>query len=208
MPINKMLKLKTRPIGSVTSEHFELVEEQVAELDEGQILVKVLYLSFDPTQRGWLNDVKSYVPPVQIGEVMRAGSVGQVIETRDSNFSNGDTGYSRIALFYVDVAALPQYNFQEGKKSISFGPYLSYLGLSSLYIGEKKKAELNNLDIDPLDAGFVTYFTIHGPLASFQVGGKLGLKDVNNGINFDTYYPRTGKNGIIRNLSLEIGVLF
>lgn len=127
---------------------------------------------------------------------------------RGSNFSNGDTGYSRIALFYVDVAALPQYTFQEGKKSISFGPYLSYLGLSSLYIGEKKKAELNNLDIDPLDAGFVTYFTIHGPLASFQVGGKLGLKDVNNGINFDTYYPRTGKNGIIRNLSLEIGVLF
>jgi len=127
---------------------------------------------------------------------------------RGSNFANGDTGYSQIALFYVDIAALPQYDFQEGKKSISFGPYLSYLGLSSLYIGEKKKAELNNLDLDPFDAGFVTYFTIHGPVASFQVGGKLGLKNVINGINFDSYYPRTGKGGIIRNLSLEIGVLF
>lgn len=127
---------------------------------------------------------------------------------RGSNFANGDTGYSQIALFYIDIAALPQYDFQEGKKSISFGPYLSYLGLSSLYIGEKKKAELNNLDLDPFDAGFVTYLTMHGPVASFQVGAKLGLKDVNNEINFDTYYPRTGKNGIIRNLSLEIGVLF
>jgi len=127
---------------------------------------------------------------------------------RGSNFSNGDTGYSRISLFYVDVAALPQYAFQEGKKSISFGPYFSYLGLSSLYIGEKKKAELNNLDLDTFDGGFASYFTIRGPVASFQVGAKLGLKNVNNGVNFDNYYPRTGKDGIIRNLSLEIGVLF
>ena len=58
---NKMLKLKTRPTGAVTSSHFELVEENVPDLEEGEILVKVLYLSFDPTQRGWLNDVKSYV---------------------------------------------------------------------------------------------------------------------------------------------------
>lgn len=127
---------------------------------------------------------------------------------RGSNFGNGDTGYSRIALFYVDVAALPQYAFQDGKKSISIGPYISYLGLSSLYIGEKKKAELNDIALDDLDFGLATYFTIHGPVASFQIGGKLGITDVNNGINFVGYFPQTGSEGIIRNLSFEIGVLF
>ena len=90
MLTNRMLKLKTRPKGAVSSDNFELSEEQVPELKDGQILVKVLYLSFDPTQRGWLNDVKSYVPLVQIGEIMRASSVGQIIETKDDNFSIGD----------------------------------------------------------------------------------------------------------------------
>ena len=87
MLTNRMLRLKTRPKGAVSSDNFELSEEQVPELRDGQILVKVLYLSFDPTQRGWLNDVKSYVPPVQSGEIMRARSVGHIIESKDENFS-------------------------------------------------------------------------------------------------------------------------
>ncbi|MEC7735260.1 MAG: NADP-dependent oxidoreductase [Pseudomonadota bacterium] len=89
-PINRMLKLKSRPEGEVTSENFELIEEEVRDLADGEILIKVLYLSFDPTQRGWLNDVPSYIPPVQIGEVMRAASVGQVVESRNDQFNVGD----------------------------------------------------------------------------------------------------------------------
>ena len=89
--INRMLKLKSRPMmNDVSSENFELVEEKVRDIEEGEILVKNLYLSFDPTQRGWLNDVPSYIPPVQIGEVMRAGSVGKVIESKNQNFSEDD----------------------------------------------------------------------------------------------------------------------
>ena len=89
-PVNRMLKLKDRPMGAVSSENFELFEEEVLDIEEGQMLIKVLYLSFDPTQRGWLNDIPSYMPPVQIGEVMRAGAVGQVVESRNINFSEGD----------------------------------------------------------------------------------------------------------------------
>ncbi|MEE2667387.1 MAG: NADP-dependent oxidoreductase [Pseudomonadota bacterium] len=89
-PVNRMLKLKDRPMGAVSSENFELFEEEVLDIEEGQMLIKVLYLSFDPTQRGWLNDIPSYMPPVQIGEVMRAGAVGQVVESRNKNFSEGD----------------------------------------------------------------------------------------------------------------------
>ncbi len=89
-PVNRMLKLKDRPMGAVSSENFEVFEEEVLDIEEGQMLIKVLYLSFDPTQRGWLNDIPSYMPPVQIGEVMRAGAVGQVVESRNKNFTEGD----------------------------------------------------------------------------------------------------------------------
>lgn len=89
-PVNRMLKLKDRPMGAVSSENFELFEEEVLDIEDGQMLIKVLYLSFDPTQRGWLNDIPSYMPPVQIGEVMRAGAVGQVVESRNKNFTEGD----------------------------------------------------------------------------------------------------------------------
>lgn len=89
-PLNRMLKLKDRPMGAVSSENFELFEEEVLDIEDGQMLIKVLYLSFDPTQRGWLNDIPSYMPPVQIGEVMRAGAVGQVVESRNKNFTEGD----------------------------------------------------------------------------------------------------------------------
>ncbi len=56
----------------------------------GQFLIRVLWLSFDPTQRGWLNDVESYVPPVAIGEVMRAGAVGQVVASNNQRFTVGE----------------------------------------------------------------------------------------------------------------------
>ena len=54
------------------------------------MLLKNLYLSFDPAQRGWMEDRKSYVPPVQINEVMRAGSVAQVIESKHPDFKEGE----------------------------------------------------------------------------------------------------------------------
>lgn len=138
MPKNRMLKLKTRPVGAVTSDHFELVEEQMPELQEGQILVKVLYLSFDPTQRGWLNDVKSYVPPVQIGEVMRASSVGQVIDSKDSNFVSGDLvqgtfGWQEYAAVNSSTGIMPIQKVPEGIPPTSALSIYGITGLTAFF---------------------------------------------------------------------------
>ena len=57
---------------------------------EGQFLVRNLYLSFDPAMRGWMEDRPSYIPPVAVGEVMRAGSVAQVVESKNPAFRPGD----------------------------------------------------------------------------------------------------------------------
>ncbi|MGB0850108.1 MAG: hypothetical protein ACPGTP_02580 [Bacteroidia bacterium] len=127
---------------------------------------------------------------------------------KGSKFRNGDTGYSEIALFYVDLAVLPMYKLN-GEDAISFGPYASYLGLSSLYVGPKKKAEdIDKMGISPWDAGFATYYTKHNKIAAFQVGAKIGLKNANENVFFEDYFPKTGNGGFIRNISLEIGVLF
>ncbi len=81
MAFNRQLVLARRPAGLVQDDDFELREEKVPAPGPDQALVRVLWLGFDPTQRGWLNDVPGYMPPVGIGEVMRASAVGQVIES-------------------------------------------------------------------------------------------------------------------------------
>jgi NADPH-dependent curcumin reductase CurA len=68
---------------------WDLVEEAVPSPADGEVLVKVLLLSLDPAMRGWLNDVPSYVPPVGLGDVMRAIGVGLVVESRSAAVSEG-----------------------------------------------------------------------------------------------------------------------
>lgn len=87
---NRQLLLKTRPRAEVQDSDFELREAPVPAPADGQVLLRTLYFSFDPTQRGWLNDVPSYLPPVKIGEPMRAGGVAQVIESKHPKFKAGD----------------------------------------------------------------------------------------------------------------------
>jgi hypothetical protein len=127
---------------------------------------------------------------------------------KGSKFANGDTGYSRISLFYLDLAVLPRYTFKENKHTISAGPYASYLALSSLYLGATPKPESSDLNFRPFDIGIAAFYTIPGTVASFQVGGKLSLIDANGGVNFVGAFPATGTGGLIRSVNFEIGMLF
>ncbi len=87
---NRQLLLKTRPEGLVSADNFELREQATPELQEGQALVRVLYLSMDPTNRVWMSDVPQYMPPVAIGEVMRGIGLGRVVASRASHYAVGD----------------------------------------------------------------------------------------------------------------------
>ncbi|TAM57431.1 MAG: NADP-dependent oxidoreductase [Rhodanobacter sp.] len=88
--LNRQLRLKSRPDGLVGREHFDLVEQPVPELGEGEILLRVLYLSMDPTNRVWMRDIPQYLPPVAIGEVMRALGLGRVVKSRSPHYHEGD----------------------------------------------------------------------------------------------------------------------
>jgi hypothetical protein len=127
---------------------------------------------------------------------------------RGSKFKNGDTGYSRIATFYIDACVLPLYNIPKSNKAISLGPYASYLGLSSLFIGAKKKPEINDIGFKNYDLGVASYYHIKGEIVSFQFGGKLALINANRDVNFVGYYPKTGNGGMIRSICFEVGLAF
>ncbi|HEX7813778.1 NADP-dependent oxidoreductase [Dyella sp.] len=88
--LNRQLRLKARPEQLVGPEHFDLVQSPVPELAEGQALVRVLYLSMDPTNRVWMSDVPQYMPPVAIGQTMRGLGLGRVVASRSAHFAEGD----------------------------------------------------------------------------------------------------------------------
>ncbi|MGI9329035.1 MAG: NADP-dependent oxidoreductase [Pseudomonadales bacterium] len=90
MNTNRQWLLAKRPHGMVGKDNFEYAETPIPEPAEGEVLARNLYLSFDPTQRGWMEDRPSYLPPVQLGEPMRAGSVAQVVESKHPDFAKGD----------------------------------------------------------------------------------------------------------------------
>jgi NADPH-dependent curcumin reductase CurA len=88
--LNAQWRLAARPVGLPKASDWEYVEEPAPEAGEGQFVVQLEYLSLDPAMRGWMNESRSYVPPVGIGEVMRAGGIGRVIESRHPDYEIGE----------------------------------------------------------------------------------------------------------------------
>ncbi|MGO4881693.1 MAG: NADP-dependent oxidoreductase [Bryobacteraceae bacterium] len=88
---NRQFKLAARPVGMVKRSDFEFVTTPAGEPGPGEALVRVLYLSLDPAMRGWMNAGRSYIAPVGIGEVMRAGGIGRVVASGDPSLAVGDT---------------------------------------------------------------------------------------------------------------------
>ena len=87
---NHQIRLASRPVGLPTRANWQSTVEAVTPPPEGGILLKALALSLDPAMRGWMNEGKSYIPPVGIGEVMRAGGVGEVLVSNNPDFAVGD----------------------------------------------------------------------------------------------------------------------
>ena len=87
---NHQVRLAARPQGLPKASDWQFTEEPVAEPADGGVLVKTLALSLDPAMRGWMNEGKSYIPPVGIGEVMRASGIGVVVASKSPAFAVGD----------------------------------------------------------------------------------------------------------------------
>ena len=89
-PVNREVRLKSRPNGIPQAEHFEIVQAPLAKPGDGQIVVRNLFLSVEPAMRGWVNSVGNYSEPVPLGGVMRSFAVGRVVDSRSADFAVGD----------------------------------------------------------------------------------------------------------------------
>ena len=128
---SKAFTLAQRPIGFADEKTFNFEEQALRELEAGEVLVKILYISLDPAMRGWLNEGKSYIRPVQIGEVMRAGTAGVVVDSKADGFAKGDyvTGGGGVQEYHIAKAK------DLVKVDTSFAPlptYLSVLGMPGM----------------------------------------------------------------------------
>ena len=145
--VNHQFRLAARPVGLPRPSDWAYTEEPVGEPGDGEVLVKNAYVSLDPAMRGWMNDARSYIPPVGIGEVMRAFAVGEVIASKDPDVPVGShvgglLGVQEYAIangkgvFKVDpsLAPLPVYLGTLGMPGVT-----AYFGL--LDIGKPKAGE-------------------------------------------------------------------
>lgn len=128
---NTQVKLAARPVGNPQSTDFLLESSPVPTPQEGEVLVKTLFVSMDPAMRGWMNEGKSYIRPIQIGEVFRAGTAGKIVVSKNPNFEVGDyvTGNWGVQEYAVSLGK------DLVKVDISIAPlttYLATLGMPGL----------------------------------------------------------------------------
>jgi NADPH-dependent curcumin reductase CurA len=134
--INHQIRLAARPVGLPKDSDWSHTSEPLAELLAGSVLVQTLALSLDPAMRGWMNEGKSYIAPVAIGDVMRAGGVGRVVSSRNSSFAVGDMvtaslGVQEYAGFGADAIrsnGLRKINMAQG----SLTQWLNVLGMPGM----------------------------------------------------------------------------
>ncbi len=144
---NHAFRLASRPSGLPTRENWNYVEEPAGTPGEGEVLVRVEFISLDPAMRGWMNDARSYIPPVGIGEVMRALGVGEVVESNHEGLAPGDhvSGLLGVQSYVVaagaglmkvdpDAAPLPKWLSALGMPGMT-----AYFGL--LDIGKPQEGE-------------------------------------------------------------------
>lgn len=145
--MNRMIKLARRPVGMVQADDFRLEEGPVPVPGDGEIRVKIAYVSLDPAMRGWITEAKSYVPPVAIGETMRSYSVGIVDASNNPAFKVGDAVQGLLGvqdyaisrgkgLVRVDPAQAPLERWVGG---LGMPGWTAYFGL--LEVGQPKAGE-------------------------------------------------------------------
>jgi NADPH-dependent curcumin reductase CurA len=140
--------LKSRPQGMPTTDNFELTDSPLTELQEGWIRVENSWLSVDPYMRGRMNDVKSYVPPFQVGEPLDGGAVGKVVESRSPHFEVGETVFHMLGWREAAVGPAEKFN-KVPPLGVEDQQWLGNLGLTggTAYFGLLRAAQAREGDI-------------------------------------------------------------
>lgn len=175
--MNKQLFLKKRPVGLPDAATWELQTNPIPKLKDGEVLIQQEYISLDPAMRGWINEGKSYIPPVELGAVMRAGSVGKVIEANNHpTFNVGD--------YLAGWGGVQQYVATDGNNYFSVDPqlaplplYISTLGMPGMtaYFGILEVGKIKEGDMVLVSGAAGAVGSIVGQIARIKGCRVVGI---------------------------------
>ena len=171
MPANRRFALRQRPHGRIDDQTFELVEGELPSLNDGEALVRTEWISLDPTNRGWISEAPGYLPPVAIGETMRALGMGRVVESKHPDYEVGQLAQGLIGwtehFVASDAAPLQRVPVAEG---VSPSLYLGALGMTGLtaWVGIREIGQ-------PREGETVVVSAAAGAVGS--VAGQLAKRD-------------------------------
>ncbi len=205
--MNKQLKFVKRPLGEADASTWSLETNPIPELQDGEILVKQHYVSLDPAMRGWMNDSKSYIEPMAIGSVMRAGAVGEVVAVNNNpNYKVGD--------YVAGFGGVQQYAISDGNdlriiepKLAPLPTYLSTLGMTGMtaYFGILEVGKIQEGDIVVVSGAAGAVGSIVGQIAKIKgcrvvgiAGGKEKCKYILEELGFDAAIDYKNENVVTR----------
>lgn len=175
--VSRRLRLAARPIGEPTPTDFELVEGQVPEPGDGELVVEVTHISVDPAMRGWISATPSYMPPVEIGEVMRALAIGRVKVSRNDNFTEGELVHGMFGVQEHALSNGADIFKLEPLQGISVDAHLGILGMPGMtaYFGLRDVGRVNSGDTVLVSGASGGVGTVVGQLAKIYGARAVGI---------------------------------
>ncbi|QBS40239.1 NADP-dependent oxidoreductase [Nocardia sp. CS682] len=176
MTKTQQVRLAERPTGLPTADTWNLTTTELPDLGPGEILVQVNFISLDPAMRGWLNDVRSYLPPVGIGEVMRSLDIATVVESTHPDFAVGDTVSGTFGV--TEYAISNGRGVQRVDLNAASGPtWLGVLGIPGMtaYFGLLDVGKLRAGDIVLVSAAAGAVGSVAGQIAKAKGATVIGI---------------------------------
>ena len=201
--MNKQVILKNRPVGNPDDNTWALVESNIPEPTEGEVLVKTHYISLDPAMRGWMNKTKSYIAPVAIDDVMRAGTIGEVIKANNHPiFKEGDviTGWGGVQQYFTTDG---KGHFKVDTNLAPMTKYIGALGMPGMtaYFGITEVGKIKEGDVVVMSGAAGAVGSVAGQVAKIKgckvvgiAGGPEKCKYVVDTLGFDACIDYKNEN--------------